>query len=76
MNFWWKQRLSNMHLILGGPRRAPRPIGERAQKAVGEHSTLNPETPNLGSGVQWVERDHHGSPTTLSETCHVLVKRL
>jgi hypothetical protein len=24
----------------------------------------------------WVERDHHGSPTTLSETCHVLVKRL
>jgi RimJ/RimL family protein N-acetyltransferase len=24
----------------------------------------------------WVERDHHGSPITLSETCHVLVKRL
>jgi hypothetical protein len=46
MNFWWKQRLSNMHPILGGPRRAPRPIGERAQKAVGEHSTLNPEVPN------------------------------
>jgi GNAT superfamily N-acetyltransferase len=24
----------------------------------------------------WVERDQHGSPVTLSETCHVLVKRL
>jgi GNAT superfamily N-acetyltransferase len=24
----------------------------------------------------WVERDHDGSPVTLSETCHVLVKRL
>jgi GNAT superfamily N-acetyltransferase len=24
----------------------------------------------------WVERDHDGPPVTLSETCHVLVKRL
>jgi GNAT superfamily N-acetyltransferase len=24
----------------------------------------------------WVERDHDGPPITLSETCHVLVKRL
>ena len=24
----------------------------------------------------WLERDHDGRPVTLSETCHVLVKRL
>ena len=26
--------------------------------------------------VTWVERDHEGPPVTLSETCHMLVKRL
>jgi GNAT superfamily N-acetyltransferase len=32
---------------------------------------------NYGTIVgTWVERDHDGPPVTLSETCHVLVKRL
>jgi hypothetical protein len=33
--------------------------------------------PSAGNIVgSWVERDHDGSPVALSETCHVLVKRI
>jgi hypothetical protein len=46
MNFSWMQRLSGIHLILGTPTAGTWTHRERAQKAVREHSTLNPKTQN------------------------------
>ena len=48
MNFWWMQRSSSIHLILGATTAGTKAHREKAQqkKAVREHSTLSPETQN------------------------------
>jgi hypothetical protein len=46
MIFWWVQRLSSIHLILGDTTAGTQAHRERAQKAVREHSTRSPETQN------------------------------